>query len=84
MKSANTIVDPFPIEDRANGVTKFVVAQLLTATEGGDYTVADLRTQIRDQLQQEKSIRRVLDDLRSRTYVSIRLDGIATTASNTP
>jgi peptidyl-prolyl cis-trans isomerase SurA len=83
-KAANTIVDPFPIEDRANGVTKFVVAQLLTATEGGEYKVSDLRTQIRDQLQQEKSIRRVLDDLRGQTYVSIRLDGISTTTASTP
>jgi peptidyl-prolyl cis-trans isomerase SurA len=83
-KSANTIVDPFPIEDKSNGVTKFVVAQLLTATEGGDYTVADLRNQIREQLQQERSIRRVLDDLRSKTYVSLRMEGISSTASATP
>ena len=80
-KSANTIVDPFPIEDRSNGVTKFVVAQLLTANEGGDYTVADLRTQIREQLQQERSIRRVLDELRRETYVSLRLEGAGPAAS---
>jgi peptidyl-prolyl cis-trans isomerase SurA len=80
-KTANTIVDPFPIEDRSNGVTKFVVAQLLTANEGGDYTVADLRTQIREQLQQERSVRRVLDDLRGQTHVSIRLDDLGRTAS---
>lgn len=82
--TANTIVAPFPIEDKANGVTKFVVAQLLTASVGGDYTVTDLRTQIREQLQQERSIRRVLDDLRRQTYVSLRLDGIGPTASATP
>jgi parvulin-like peptidyl-prolyl isomerase len=80
-KTAGVIVDPFPIEDRSNGVTKYVVAQLLTATQGGDYTVADLRTQIREQLQQERSIRRALDDLRSQTDVSLRFDEIGPTAS---
>ena len=83
-KSPGTIVDPFPIQDPSNGTTKFVVAQLLTATEGGDYTVADLRSRIREQLQQERSIRRVLDDLRQQTYVSLRLDDLGTTAAAAP
>jgi peptidyl-prolyl cis-trans isomerase SurA len=64
----------FPITG-ATG-TKLVVLQLLTAAEGGAYTLADMRERIRDQLRQENSIRRLLDSLRRQTYVSIRLDGL--------
>jgi peptidyl-prolyl cis-trans isomerase SurA len=58
------------------GAPKFVVLQLLSAAEGGDYTLADMRERIREQLRQENSIRRLLDSLRRQTYVSIRLDGL--------
>ncbi|MCC6318420.1 MAG: peptidylprolyl isomerase [Gemmatimonadaceae bacterium] len=67
-------VAPFPVEDRQRGVPKFVVAQLITASEEGDYTVQDLRNQIRDQLSEEKSMRRLLDALRKETFVGIMLD----------
>jgi hypothetical protein len=50
-----------------------VVAQLLTADEGGEYTLADLRERVRQQLVEEGSIRRFLDGLWRETYVAIRL-----------
>ncbi len=34
----------------------------------------DLRAQIREQLQQEKSFRRLIDALKKEIYVAIRLD----------
>ena len=58
------------------GAPKFVVLQLQSAAEGGEYTLADMRERIRDQLRQENSIRRLLDSLRRQTYVSVRLDGL--------
>jgi peptidyl-prolyl cis-trans isomerase SurA len=67
------IVPPFPIEDKSVGVPKFVVAQITKAVEGGDFTVADLRETIREQIAQEKSMRRLLQQLRKETYVSVRL-----------
>ena len=73
-KGVNSITDPFPIEDRQRGVQKFVVAQLTSVEEGGEYKVSDLRNTIRDQLTEERSIRRFLDNLRKQTYVSIRLE----------
>lgn len=76
-KAANDVIDPFAVEDKQSGVPKFVVAQLLTATEGGDYTVADLRTTIKEQLSQERAYRRLLDSLRKDVYVSLRLDTAA-------
>ena len=72
-KGAGDIVDPFRIEDVRNGVPKFVVAQIVTSVEGGETTIADLRGTIKEQLSQERSIRRLLDGLRKDVYVDIRL-----------
>lgn len=73
-KGEGDFVDPFPVEDRGRGVPKFVVAQLVTSQAEGDYTVQDLRNQIRQQLGEEKSMRRLLDKLRGEMFVSIMLD----------
>lgn len=64
-----------------NGIPKFVVAQLASADEGGEYTLKDLRERVRAQLVEEGSIRRFLDGLRKETFVSVRLDALA---SGTP
>jgi peptidyl-prolyl cis-trans isomerase SurA len=72
-RSANDFVGPFPIDDKSNGTSKFVVAKLLSAEAGGAYTLADFRSIIRSQLAEERSIRRLLDSLREETYVSVRL-----------
>jgi peptidyl-prolyl cis-trans isomerase SurA len=73
-KKSGDLVAPFPIADPQRGVPKFVIAQLETVADEGEYTVQDLRNQIRDQLSQEKSFRRFIDTLKNETYVSIRLD----------
>jgi len=72
-KATGEITAPFAIDDRSTGLPKFVVAQLVTQTEGGEYTIADLRGTFRDQLAQERAIRRLLDTLRKDVYVSIRM-----------
>lgn len=71
-KKAGDIAGPFRIEDARRGA-KFVVVSMLTAVEGGDFTIDDLRERIREQLSQEKAMRRMLDALRQTTYVSIRI-----------
>lgn len=63
----------FPIATR-DWFPKFVVAQILTRDEGGEYTLKDLRERVRAQLVEEGSYRRYLDSLRKELYVSIRLD----------
>jgi peptidyl-prolyl cis-trans isomerase SurA len=70
-KKPNDIVT-FQIPGLA-GNPKYVVAQLNTVDPGGDYTLADLRERVRQQLVEEGSIRRFLDGLRKEMYVSIRL-----------
>ena len=71
-KKAGDLAGPFRIEDPRRGA-KFVVVSMLTSVEGGDFTIDDLRERIRDQLSQEKAMRRMLDQLRQTTYVSIRI-----------
>jgi peptidyl-prolyl cis-trans isomerase SurA len=72
-KKAGEIVPPFAIDDRKTDASKFVVAEILEENPGGEYSVADLRETIRDQLSQERAVRRLLDQLRAETYVSIRM-----------
>lgn len=70
---ANDILDPFVIEDKTRGTPKFFVVQIVTITAEHEPTVADWREKIRDQLSEEKAIRRYLDGLRKESYVSIRI-----------
>jgi peptidyl-prolyl cis-trans isomerase SurA len=72
-KVNDVVVFPIP---GPTGSPKYVVLQLQTAAEGGEFTLADMRERIRDQLRQENSFRRLLDSLRRQTYVSVRLDGL--------
>jgi peptidyl-prolyl cis-trans isomerase SurA len=72
-KDAGAIVGPFAIDDKSNGTVKYVVAKIASVSAGGEYTLADFRGMIRDQLAQERAIRRLLDELRKQNYVSVRL-----------
>jgi peptidyl-prolyl cis-trans isomerase SurA len=72
-KDTGAFVDPFPIDDPARGAKKFVVAQIVKADDGGDYTLSDFKNQIRDQLAQERGMRRVIDQMRKDLYVSVRI-----------
>jgi peptidyl-prolyl cis-trans isomerase SurA len=72
-KKAGDILDPFPIMDKERGVPKFFVVQLTSINDAREPSVADWRQQIRDQLSQEKAVRRYLDTLRGATYVSVRM-----------
>ena len=72
-KGTGDYVDPFPIEDPARAAKKFVVAQILKADDGGEYTLSDFRNQIRDQLSQERGMRRVIEQMRKEVYISVRI-----------
>jgi peptidyl-prolyl cis-trans isomerase SurA len=75
-KVKGDIVGPFEIMDTRTGLPKFVLVEVLSTTEQGDYTRDEFRERIRDQLSQEKSIRRLLDNLRKETHVSVRLNAL--------
>ncbi|MDF2775782.1 MAG: hypothetical protein K0S86_5283, partial [Geminicoccaceae bacterium] len=72
-KGTGDYVDPFPIDDPARAAKKFVVAQILKADDGGEYTLSDFRNQIRDQLSQERGMRRVIEQMRKEVYISVRI-----------
>lgn len=81
-KGVNDIV-VFPIQGSA-GTPKFVVAQIVTKDQGGEYTLKDLRERVRAQLVEEGSIRRFLDSLRKEMYVVVRLEEPPLTAAAPP
>lgn len=56
------------------GVPKFVVAQLVSEDAGGERTLDDMRTFVRQRLAQQRGLERYLQSLRRETYVSVRLD----------
>jgi peptidyl-prolyl cis-trans isomerase SurA len=68
-RAKGDFIGPFPIEDRNRGVPKYVVLQLTDVVEAGDYTVEEVRDRMRQQLSQERSFRRLLDQLKKETYV---------------
>jgi Parvulin-like peptidyl-prolyl isomerase len=70
---ANDILDPFVIQDKSRGTPKYFVVQITSIAGEHEPTVADWREKIRDQLSEEKSIRRYLDGLRKESYVSVRI-----------
>jgi hypothetical protein len=69
---AHDITNPFQLAN-PRGAPKFAVLQVVTATDAGEYDAAEIRTQIRAQLSEERSIRQLLDEMRKRTYVSLRM-----------
>lgn len=70
-RAKGEFVGPFPIADRNRGVPKFVVLQLTDVIEAGDYTVEEVRDRMRQQLSQERSFRRLIDQLKRETYVRV-------------
>lgn len=74
---AGTIVGPFTIEN-PRGPEKFVVLEVIDREFGGQMTETEARSLVREQLAQERTIRRYLDRLRNEFHVAVMLDDIAT------
>ena len=72
-KKAGEFAGPFEIPNPQTGFVKIVIMQLSTAEEGGEMKMSDVRDRLRSQLVQEKTARRILDQLRKELYVSIRM-----------
>jgi peptidyl-prolyl cis-trans isomerase SurA len=69
---AGDITQPFELPN-PRGPAKFAVLQVVTATDAGEYNQSEIREQIRTQLAEEHSIRQLLDEMRKKTYVSLRM-----------
>ena len=55
------------------GETRLAVVSVTEVREAGAYTFEDLRGQLAAQLQQERQIERIIEELRARTYIDIRM-----------
>ena len=71
-KTTGEVVGPFPLQS-PNGITKYAVVQVVAHTAPGEYSLSEVRDNIRSQLAAEKQTREILDELRKQTYVSLRL-----------
>jgi peptidyl-prolyl cis-trans isomerase SurA len=63
----------FAIPDPSSGLRKYIVAQVTSSKPAGEWSLDDYQQRIRRQLQEERSTRRTLDNLRREYYVSLRL-----------
>lgn len=70
--SSGDVVGPLEYE-LPNGETRLAVISVVEVREAGAYTFEDLKGQLAAQLQQERQIERILEGLRARTYIEIRM-----------
>jgi peptidyl-prolyl cis-trans isomerase SurA len=69
--AAAEIVGPFRLPGEG-GADSWVVVRVTDVAAAGEYSLEDLRPQVRQQLQQEKMVQEILDDLRRRSHVDMR------------
>ncbi|MEP6621599.1 MAG: peptidylprolyl isomerase [bacterium] len=69
----------FQIAGNTNVPAKFVVAQLATAEEGGDLTLAEVKERFRQRLAEEGGVKRLMDTLKKGAYVNIRAEALVVT-----
>lgn len=62
-----------PIRYEAQGRTRFAVLRVEDVREGGEFDFEDVRAQIRQRLQERRLMERIVDDLRQKTYVEVRM-----------
>jgi peptidyl-prolyl cis-trans isomerase SurA len=60
-----------PLEYQSQNDTRFAIVRVDEIREAGEYTFEDVRGQIAAQLQQEKQLERIIDQLRQETHIQI-------------
>lgn len=71
--SAGAYSAVFALPDRATGFNKWAAVHVTNVREAGAFTLEEYQERVRQQLREEKSTRRTLDNLRREMYVSLRL-----------
>ena len=74
-RKANDFV-VFQILGNATVPAKFVVAQLAKVEEGGELTLPEVRERFRTRLAEEGGVKRLMDTLRTQTYVVVRPEAL--------
>jgi len=75
-KAGDIVSFQIPGSSQRPDVPKFVVAQLVTADEGGPQTLGELKSAVRSDLANRGGVRRYVDTLKKQTFVAIRYDAL--------
>ncbi|MBV9773213.1 MAG: peptidylprolyl isomerase [Gemmatimonadetes bacterium] len=70
--AAGSVVGPFELQGGPNGST-WAVIRVTGRKEAGEYTLDDVRDQVREGLQQQKVMAQLIAELRQKTYVRVNL-----------
>ena len=72
--ASGAILDPMRLE-AADGSPRFAIVSVTERTEAGSYDLGDVafRSQLREQLQQQRLLQEVVEELRDRAFVDIRI-----------
>ena len=71
LRSASPAEIVGPLEYPSQNDTRFAVVRVDEVREAGQYTFEDVRAQIASQLQQEKQLDRIIEQLRQETHIEI-------------
>jgi peptidyl-prolyl cis-trans isomerase SurA len=73
--SGGEVVGPLEYQGQSGrpGDIRFAVVKVLAVREAGAYTLEDLRPQIAAQIQQERQREQILEELRARTFIELRM-----------
>jgi peptidyl-prolyl cis-trans isomerase SurA len=75
------VIGPFRLELPGIEGGKWVVAEILELDPGGEWSIDDARESVRQSIQQERMLQKVVDGLRKKTYVVVQEDAIVTMVS---
>ncbi len=70
----NAVIGPIELDQGPPAPPKYAVILFLEAKEEGELSFEDLRDQLRDRLAQENAFDRYVEELKQRTYVTVRLE----------
>jgi len=75
-KAGDVVSFQIPGSSQRPEIPKFVVAELMTADEGGPQTLDEVKAAVRSDLANRGGVRRYVDALKKQTYVAVRLDAV--------
>jgi peptidyl-prolyl cis-trans isomerase SurA len=67
------LTQPFPIPNPQTGFPKVCIVLVTDRADAGEYSLADVRDKVRQQLIEERALRRMLDQLRREQFVKIMM-----------
>ncbi|NIN72920.1 MAG: hypothetical protein GTO46_13540 [Gemmatimonadetes bacterium] len=72
--AAGDVIGPILLASATGGSGKWVVARISGLRTSGEWTLDDVRETYRQQIQQDKTLQKIIGDLREATHIETRLD----------